>query len=29
MGNVDVEGCIKLMDDARIAGAKALGTEGF
>ena len=29
MGNVDVQGCIKLMDEARITGAKALGTEGF
>lgn len=29
MGNVDIDGCIKLLDEARIAGAKALGTEGF
>ena len=29
MGNVDVDGCIKLMDDYRTASAKALGTEGF
>lgn len=28
-GKVDVEGCIKLMDDCRIAAAKELGAEGF
>lgn len=29
MGNVDVQGCIELMDEARITAAKALDTEGF
>ncbi len=28
-GNVDVEGCVRLMDDYRIAAAKELGTAGF
>ena len=29
MGNVDPAGAVKLMDDYRIASAKALGVEGF
>lgn len=29
MGNIDVEGCISMMDETRIETAKALGTEGF
>lgn len=29
LGNVDVAGCIELMDNYRIASAKAMGTEGF
>lgn len=29
MGNVDIAGCIELMDGYRMASAKALGTEGF
>lgn len=29
LGNVDAAGCVKLMDDYRIASAKALGAPGF
>ena len=29
LGNVDVAGCVKLMDEYRMASAKALGTPGF
>lgn len=29
LGNVDVAGCVALMDDSRIANARAFGTEGF
>lgn len=28
-GEVDVAGCVKLMDEYRIAAAKELGAEGF
>ena len=29
LGTVDVDGCVALMDESRIATAKAFGTEGF
>lgn len=29
LGNVDVDGCVGLMDEFRIASAKAMGTPGF